>query len=337
MPLYQRIKPSDRAAQLAADYAAVMAQVTDGTDIVGIISLDPADLAILTTWRNGTRETAATTTIDLSNTGLKGPLIFANLAALTNLTLTGNTGMVTPPDVSTCTALTLLVLYGCTNITTPPDVSLNAALTTLYLSGCPITTPPDVSTCTALAYLDLNGCPITTPPDVSSNTALTYLRLSGCTNLTTPPDVSSNTALTYLRLSGCTGLDADDLFAVMTDLTTAGVGAHSCAINISGIVPPNAATMALIYALCGTGATVYCDAPATVTGTAGGAVVAAQNYVYTITSGTWEGATDAAEIHHDGTNYVLKIGATVFTGPADSIYGDYTLGNDTITISEYVA
>ena len=249
------------AAQLAETYAAMLAQaVATDSSLCGIVAFDPNDAAVIAAAELAVD--ATTTTIGLSSTGLEGPLIFANLAALETLTLS-------------------------------------------YIL---ITTPPDVSTCTALTTLDFTNCTaMVTPPDVSTNVLLTILELSDCTAMVTPPDVTYNTALADLLLDGCTGLDADDLFELMTDLTTAGVGTNSCVIDISGIVPPNAATMALIYTLCQAGATVTCDAPEAITVSGTLSPNVAGDYTFIEAEGYWLRTGTPAYLWHNGTHFRLAL------------------------------
>ena len=225
------------AAQFAETYAAMLAQaVATDSSLCGIVAFDPNDAAVIAAAELAVD--AATESIDLSDSALKGRLIFANLAALTGLDLSSCTGLTTPPDVSTCTALT-----------------------DLFLNGTAITTPPDVSTCTALTDLDINGC---------------------------------------------TGLDAADLEVLLGYLTTAAVA--NAVIDISGIVPPNAATMALIYTLCQAGATVTCDAPEaiTVSGTLINLDVVG-NYTFIEAEGYWLRTGTPAYLWHNGTHFRLAL------------------------------
>jgi len=203
------------AAQLAETYAAMLAQaVATDSSLCGIVAFDPNDAAVIAAAELAVD--AATESIDLSDSALKGRLIFANLAALETLNLAVN-DFVQPPDVSTCTALTTL------------------------------------------------------------------------------------------DLPGCTGLDAADLEVLLGYLTTAGVGTNSCTIDISGIVPPNAATMALIYTLCQAGATVTCDAPEAITVSGILSPNVAGDYTFIEAEGYWLRTGTPRYLWHNGMHFRLAL------------------------------
>jgi len=111
---------------------------------------------------------------------------------------------------------------------------------------------------------------------------------------------------------------------------------HSIALDLSGNAVPDGATMAMLYAINGFGGWTQIEEPGTVTGTAAGADVAAQEYEYTKTSSAWIGAIDGAELlNYEGTWYVNK-GALWWEAPAEQegVAGVYTLAeHDDITVT----
>ena len=95
--------------QLAEIYAAILAQAQAlDSSLCGIVAFDPTDAATVA-GEELAADAAEVGPIDLSSLGLKGRLIFANLAALESLDLSGN-DLIDAPDVSMCTALTELDL-----------------------------------------------------------------------------------------------------------------------------------------------------------------------------------------------------------------------------------
>ena len=97
--------------QHAADVAAVQSLVEDGC-VSGVIALDTADAAILAAM-DDPPITPDDASVHLTSAGLTGKLFVANMANLTELTLTGNSFGSNAPHVNTCKVLKTLYLTDC--------------------------------------------------------------------------------------------------------------------------------------------------------------------------------------------------------------------------------
>jgi len=140
----------------------------------------------------------------------------------------------------------------------------------------------------------------------------------------------SNNRMASGALGGVTYL----IERIYAAITTEGSGA-TVTLDISGNATPDAETCGLIYTLCNIDACeITIELPGTVAGTSDANDVPNQAYEYQEDIGGWRGADAATWISHDGTNWILTLGADIWNGPAVSMAGEYTLaGHDTITIT----